>query len=114
MLSRLPLFLAGLNGFLAVAFGAFGAHVMWNPQAKAWLATGAAYQLAHAVAGVAVERRSRLAAWLFAAGGLIFASALYSLALGGPPTMGAVAPVGGLLLLSGWVTVMVASFRSKP
>ncbi len=114
MIARLCLALAALNGFLAVTFGAFGAHMIWNSQAKAWLATGAAYQLAHAVAAVAAERRSVTASALFGAGGLIFAAALYGLALGAPRVMGAVAPVGGLLLLAGWAALLVSAFRSKP
>ena len=45
----LPL-LAAVCGFLAIAFGAFGAHGMADPQAKAWAQTGTAYLLPHVVA----------------------------------------------------------------
>ena len=40
---RSLLALAGLNGLLAVGIGAFGAHAIADPQAKAWIATGALY-----------------------------------------------------------------------
>ena len=45
--------LAAVNGLMAVAAGAFGAHGVSDPQVKDWLRTGAQYQLAHAVAGLA-------------------------------------------------------------
>src|SRR3954470_18369626 len=58
---RLWLALAALNGFLAVAAGAFGAHAVSDPQAKEWLRTGAQYQAIHAVAALACFGLLRLA-----------------------------------------------------
>jgi len=77
-------------------------------KAKAWLETGGHYQLGHALGGVRLLPRLRLlqspaagiAAWLFLAGALIFSGSLYLMAFGGPRVLGAVTPIGGVLLLA--------------
>lgn len=109
---RLWMVLAALWGAMAVAAGAFGAHGVSDPQAKGWLQTGAHYQLAHALAVFACVMLWRLggasaavAAWLFLAGGLIFAGSLYLMALGAPRWLGAVTPIGGVLLILGWAAL---------
>lgn len=95
-----------MNGLLAVAVGAFGAHAIANPPAKAWIATGAAYGLGHAAAAFAVADRSRLAAWGMTAGALIFSASLYLIALTGERWLGAVAPIGGTLMIAGWALLV--------
>jgi uncharacterized membrane protein YgdD (TMEM256/DUF423 family) len=111
MKPRLPLTFASLSGFIAVAAGAFGAHGAPTPDAKALLETGGHYQLMHALAMFACFAAARgtkgaaVAAWLFLTGSLIFSCSLYALALGAPRIMGAVTPIGGLLLLAGWLTL---------
>lgn len=104
-------------GALAVAVGAFGAHGLdWtlpNRSAENW-ETGARYQMYHAVAlvlcGLLAERGRRLtvAAWFFLGGTILFAGALYSLGLGGPRWFGAIAPIGGTLLIGGWITLAIS------
>jgi uncharacterized membrane protein YgdD (TMEM256/DUF423 family) len=117
---RAQLVLAALWGLMAVAAGAFGAHAASDPQAKGWLQTGAQYQLAHALAVfacLAVQRAyagapaASLAAWLFVVGALLFAGSLYLMALTGVRALGAVTPIGGVLLLAGWATLAWAVFR---
>jgi uncharacterized membrane protein YgdD (TMEM256/DUF423 family) len=102
---------AGLLGFSAVAFGAFGAHGLRARLSPAMLEvyrTGALYHLVHAVAALAVVlagdrlRRGRLILTLFTAGIVVFAGSLYALAITGVATLGAVTPLGGLLLLAAW------------
>lgn len=125
MEARIWLTLAALSGFLGVAAGAFGAHGVSDPKAKAWLETGGHYQLIHALAVFACFVVWRLlqapaagiAAWLFLAGALIFSGSLYLMALGGPRMLGAVTPIGGVLLLAGWLVLAWAAFagaRSGP
>lgn len=115
--ARLWMTLAAISGFIAVAAGAFGAHGVSDPQAKSWLQTGAQYQMVHALAVFACVYLWRLggggaglAAWLFLAGSLIFAVSLYAMALGAPRILGAVTPVGGLLLLGGWAVLAWTAF----
>ncbi len=111
--ARWWLALAAVNGLMAVAAGAFGAHGVSDPQVKEWLRTGAQYQLAHAVAGLVCFALLRVeiepaswAGWLFGLGGLIFGGSLYLMALTGLRVLGAVTPVGGLLLMLGWAALI--------
>ncbi len=95
--------LAALSGAIAVAAGAFGAHGA-SGVAQEWLRTGGQYQLLHAVAAlVAIRFDARGPAWLFVAGGAIFAGTLYLMALGAPRWFGAITPIGGALLIGGWL-----------
>ena len=120
---RLCLGGAGLHGLMAVSFGAFGAHGLKRlmttlpPEEAAlrlsWMATGAHYQLAHAAALLALASLSigatlklHRAAWALLLGPLIFSGTLYAMALGAPRWLGAVTPVGGLLMLAGWGLVL--------
>lgn len=112
--SRNLLVFAALNGALGVTLGAFAAHGA-SPQVKTLLATGAQYQLLHAVLAVACAlssaRTIHLAGWLGASGGLVFSLALCALGLLSLSAMGAVAPLGGLLMLAGWVLLAFAGLR---
>jgi uncharacterized membrane protein YgdD (TMEM256/DUF423 family) len=118
MSPRIWLTLASLWGFMAVCAGAFGAHGVADPKAKAWLETGGHYQLIHALAVFACFAAWRLlqapaagvAAWLFLAGSLVFSGSLYLMAFGGPRALGAVTPIGGVLLLAGWAVLAWACF----
>ena len=120
--ARIWMVLASLSGLIAVAAGAFGAHGVADPQAKGWLQTGAHYQLVHALAVFACVMLWRLggttaglAAWLFLAGGFIFSATLYAMALGGPRILGAVTPIGGVLLILGWAVLAWTAFSgAKP
>lgn len=95
--------LAALSGAIAVAAGAFGAHGASGTAAE-WLKIGGQYQLIHAVAAlIALRMKARGAAWLFVAGGAIFAGSLYLMAVGAPRWLGAVTPIGGVLLIGGWL-----------
>lgn len=109
---------AALCGALAVALGAFAAHGA-GPQVKTLLTTGAQYQIVHALLALACAAwpgRARLvsvAGWLAGTGGLIFGLSLASIGLLQLPVMGAVAPVGGVLMIAGWLVVGLAVFRSQ-
>jgi uncharacterized membrane protein YgdD (TMEM256/DUF423 family) len=111
--------LAALDGLMAVAAGAFGAHGVSDPGVKSFLATGAQYQMVHAVAalaGFALARELGAAAtWagrLFGLGGLLFGASLYALALGGARPLGAITPLGGLLMIAGWAALIYAAVRA--
>ncbi len=95
--------LAALSAALAVAAGAFGAHGASSPQAAEWLRTGGLYQLIHAVGALAIMGVARGPAVLLLAGGAIFGATLYAMALGAPKFLGAVTPIGGTLMIAGWL-----------
>lgn len=122
MTSHLLPALAALNGLLAVAFGAFGAHGLTDPQAKAWAATAAQFQLPHAVAvlallawrdSAATRGGTRAVGWLLGLGALVFASALDALALGAPRAVAMLAPLGGGAMLIGWLTLLAISLKRQ-
>ncbi len=104
--------LAALSGAIAVAAGAFGAHGA-SGAAVEWLRTGAQYQLLHAVAAlVALRLEARGPGWLFVIGAAIFAGTLYLMAVGAPRWFGAITPIGGALLIAGWL--WLAWLAAKP
>jgi uncharacterized membrane protein YgdD (TMEM256/DUF423 family) len=105
---------AGALGFLGVALGAFGAHGLRDHLAPGMLEvykTGVLYHLIHAVALLAVAlgggqlARPRAVGTLWVAGVVIFSGSLYALAITGIGVLGAITPIGGLLLMAGWVTL---------
>lgn len=105
--------LAALSGAMAVGAGAFGAHGATG-QAEEWLKTGGQYQLVHAVAAlVAIQMQARGVAWLFIIGGAIFAGTLYLMALGMPRWLGAITPIGGALLIGGWLWLAWTAMRGS-
>jgi uncharacterized membrane protein YgdD (TMEM256/DUF423 family) len=115
--ARIWLTLAALNGLIAVAAGAFGAHGVSDLKAKDWLRTGAEYELAHALAVFACvfvwrmgAGAAGIAAWLFLIGAALFSWSLYLMALTGQRWMVLATPLGGLFLLAGWATLAWAAF----
>ena len=113
---------AALGGAVAVIAGAFSAHGLdgvASAKAIGWLQTGSSYQALHALAMLAVVALSRTASihgrlalaaqWFFLAGIILFPGALYGLALDGPRWLGAVAPLGGLAFIAGWLSLALAA-----
>lgn len=111
---------AGL-GALAVVFGAFGAHALKDrltPEELEWWKTGVLYHALHAIALVAFglfarERNAGIAGLCFLVGTAIFSGTLYAMALGAPKWLGMITPIGGLLLIAGWLAFAVAARRLK-
>ena len=113
-MDRLFFVLGSISGFLGVALGAFGAHALKARLDADLLATfevGVRYQMYHAFALLAVGWAQtrwpgsvlNASGWLFVAGTVIFSGSLYALSLSGQRWLGAVAPIGGLALLAGWL-----------
>jgi uncharacterized membrane protein YgdD (TMEM256/DUF423 family) len=113
-MDRLFFAIGALSGFIGVALGAFGAHALkgrLDPDLLATFEVGVRYQMYHAFALLAVgwaQTRWRgkvlnASGWLFVAGTVIFSGSLYALSLSGMRWLGAVAPVGGIALLAGWL-----------
>jgi uncharacterized membrane protein YgdD (TMEM256/DUF423 family) len=95
--------LAALSVALSIAASAFGAHGASSPQAAEWLRTGGFYQLVHAVAALILANAARGPASLLLIGAAIFAFTLYAMAVGGPRWLGAITPIGGSLMIAGWL-----------
>lgn len=116
--------LGAVNGFLAVAFGAFAAHALRNLLSSGLLEvfqTGVEYQGVHALALLAVgilgrdnrDRALNLAGWAFATGIVLFSGSLYLLALTDIRWMGAVTPLGGTAFLLGWGALAWHAMRDR-
>jgi len=124
--ARIWIAVAALSGAISVIVGAFAAHGLdlrteAGLKAREWLQTGSHYQMVHALAMLGVcalggaellnARLAGVALWLFLVGSVLFPGALYSLSFGGPRWFGAVAPVGGLAFIAGWVFLAIAAFK---
>ena len=102
---------AAALGFLGVALGAFGAHLL-NPLLTAngttavWQ-TAVLYQLIHAVAGLWAAGRNPTVVWLWAIGIIFISGSLYLLAVTNIKWLGAITPFGGLLFLAGWAVLVL-------
>ena len=115
---------AALSGAVVVIAGAFGAHALEGqlaPRLAAAFETGVRYQAWHTLALLAVLawRAShqlagqRLAMALWAAGMALFAGSLYAMALSGATGLGMVTPVGGVLMIGGWLALAGAILRAR-
>jgi uncharacterized membrane protein YgdD (TMEM256/DUF423 family) len=115
------LFVGAVNGFLAVAAGAFAAHGLEArvaPRALEIFQTGAHYHLTHAIALAAVSlvrgpgtARANLAGWLFTIGIVLFSGSLYFLVLANSTALVLLTPVGGVSFLAGWVMLALAALK---
>jgi uncharacterized membrane protein YgdD (TMEM256/DUF423 family) len=122
---RLFFALGSISGGLAVALGAFGAHMLRARLAADMLAnfeTGARYQMYHALALLAVawavsrwpdSAMPVAAGWLFVAGTLLFSGSLYVMALTEWRWLGAVTPLGGVAFAAGWFCLLLAAWRGQ-
>jgi uncharacterized membrane protein YgdD (TMEM256/DUF423 family) len=105
--------ISALLGALAVGLGAFGAHALEDQLAETgrtgtW-ETAVLYHLVHA--GILVVLATlpvwRPRTWMaFCAGIVIFSGSLYTLCLTGITWLGAVTPIGGVLLIAGWLALL--------
>jgi uncharacterized membrane protein YgdD (TMEM256/DUF423 family) len=109
-------------GFLAVAMGAFGAHgLKTRLEETGQLAnfhTAAQYHMYCALAIVAVGllamagrtgAASTVSGWSLLIGSTIFSGSLYLLGVTGLKWLGAVTPIGGVLILVGWAALAAAA-----
>ncbi|MCK6455234.1 MAG: DUF423 domain-containing protein [Phycisphaerae bacterium] len=116
------LLVSAVNGLVAVAAGAFGAHALKDRLPAPDLAifeTGARYQMYHALALLAVAWLAdrapsplvTAAGWAFTIGCVIFSGSLYALTLSGLRWLGAITPIGGVGLMLGWLLLAAAAIR---
>ena len=107
---------------VAVATGAFGAHMLKPRLSEHMLEvfeTGVRYHMFHALAllfsGLAfIQWETKIfqkAALAFVAGILFFSGSLYLLALSETRWLGAVTPLGGLCFMTGWACLALGFLR---
>ena len=111
--------MGALFGAFAIVTGAFGAHALQArlaPEDLDLWKTAVLYHALHASALVLYglfdrNGRGRVAGWSFALGIVIFSGTVYALALGAPKWFGAITPIGGGLLVLGWLAFAVNASR---
>lgn len=123
-MQHLFLFMAGINGFIAVALGAFAAHGLKNslsPELLVTFQTGVQYHMYHTLAllGIGIltflfpsQSLLKVAGYLFLLGILLFSGSLYVLALSGIRWLGAITPLGGVAFLGGWTLLAWSMLRA--
>ncbi len=115
---------ATILGATAVIIGAFGAHYLkqiFTPEQLISFETGVKYQFYHALAllftgviGIYFNSKYlNYAAWLFLIGTIFFSGSIYLLNILkaksqiGISGLGIITPIGGLLLIAGWVCLLI-------
>ncbi|MEG0054319.1 MULTISPECIES: DUF423 domain-containing protein [Hafnia] len=124
MSSRSMMIFAAISGFVFVALGAFGAHVLSRTLGVAemdWLHTGLQYQGIHtlAILGLAALMQRRKNLWfywssaLLALGTVLFCGSLYCLALSHLKLWVYITPIGGVCFLVGWALMLIGALRMR-
>lgn len=109
---------------LAVALGAAGSHAlttMLNERSMDLFELGVNYQIYHALGLLAIgiiysqfsNKKTIIAGWLMFIGVIGFCGGLYLYAITQEEWVRSIIPVGGVLLISSWIALILAIF-SKP
>ena len=124
--ARIFLVFGSLALLLAVAMGAFGAHLLKTrlaPEMMAVYETAVHYHFYHALGLLVVGLlalhvpAAALLGWvggLMAAGLILFCGSLYTLSLSDVRGLGMITPVGGLAFIMAWLLLAAAVWRAKP
>jgi uncharacterized membrane protein YgdD (TMEM256/DUF423 family) len=122
------IFLATFFGTTAIVLGAFGAHAIGNQLSVDSLKvyeTAVKYQMYHALYLLFVSQNKALTEvtkkyifWVIALGVLMFSGSLYLLSTNTITTLdfkflGPVTPIGGMLLILGWLFLLRSTFIKK-
>ncbi len=114
---RIWVAIGAIMGALAVAAAAYAAHAPIDPVRAKALASAVQMQGWHALALVAVGLVGASGGWpmhvagaLFLMGLALFCGAVY-LPLFGGPSLGMTAPVGGTMLIVGWLVFAAGALR---
>lgn len=119
---KILLIIGAINGFIAVALGAFGAHglegKLTESQLETWN-TAVQYQMFHTIAilsvGLLLQKISATslhwAGWMFLIGIIIFSGSLYIYSITSIKMFAMITPIGGVAFLIGWVLLAVAAFK---
>jgi uncharacterized membrane protein YgdD (TMEM256/DUF423 family) len=113
---------ASLFGMLSVIFGAFGAHALKKILSTDQLHSfevGVKYQMYHAIVllvlGFNSDYTTSTIYWCFTIGIILFSFSIYGLVISDAKGkklrfLGPITPIGGLLLVVGWLLILLNSF----
>ncbi|SPL69532.1 DUF423 domain-containing protein [Acinetobacter stercoris] len=114
--------ISAINLALAVILGAFGAHGLKahaTSEQIAWWQTSTEYFFYHALGLLILGVLAKIAPSFplkgsficIQVGILIFCGSLYLMGLGAPRALGAITPVGGTLMIIGWLLLAWNAFK---
>ncbi|MFD2599410.1 DUF423 domain-containing protein [Sphingobacterium corticis] len=123
-MQKVVLISGAIFGFLAIIFGAFGAHALkkiLSEEKVASFEVGVRYQMYGALTllliGIGLDFDMRTARWAFFGifyGTIVFSGSIYILSFkeylkaDGLKIFGPITPLGGLLLLVGWACIFLS------
>lgn len=125
MTTRTTLITGSVFMALAVAFGAFGAHIvegLLTPERFDVYKTGVDYHFYHALGllilgaiatNIPENRWLSWSGYCFTAGILIFSGSLYLLTLTDTGWLGAITPIGGVAFILGWIFLAMGVFAGR-
>ena len=113
---------AAFFGMLSVILGAFGAHALkknLSPEQLHSFEVGVKYQMYHAIVllvlGLNPNYTTVAMYWCFTMGIVLFSFSIYGLVLSDAKGkklrfLGPITPIGGLLLVGGWLLLLISTF----
>ncbi|QFZ53515.1 DUF423 domain-containing protein [Oceanihabitans sp. IOP_32] len=122
MTQQIILITASIFGLLSIIFGAFGAHALKKILSEEQLQSfevGVKYQMYHAIVllilGLNYAFTTPAIYWCFTLGTVLFSFSIYGLVLSDAKGkklrfLGPVTPLGGLLLVIGWLLLLINAF----
>ena len=121
-MARVFVILGSINMLLAVALGAFGAHIVRDLISDHYYTiyqTGVDYHMFHSLGILLVGiialkipgKQINWSGWLLFMGIVIFSGSLYVLSLTGISILGAITPIGGVSFLIGWLLLALAAYK---
>lgn len=117
--------IASILGFLAVVLGAFGAHALkekLSPEALNSFETGVRYMMYHTIVILFINSYSGFTdkikntiSLLFFIGILFFSGSIFAISIGGvaAKSIWFITPLGGILLIFGWLIMILSFMRIK-
>lgn len=127
-MDRKIILIGGVLGVAAIVLGAFGAHglkELISPESKAIFEKGVEYQMYHALfllflgtTSLVSEKAKNSILILVISGVVFFSGSLYFLACNSLfsfdfKKIGIITPIGGLLLISAWITLFLHLIKQK-
>jgi uncharacterized membrane protein YgdD (TMEM256/DUF423 family) len=120
MQKNIVITLGAIFGFLGVALGAFGAHILktnLTPELMETYKTGILYQLIHSVViivvGFAGTKKYFKSVYFFTAGIILFSFSLYIYSVFNIKIFAMLAPFGGASFMTGWLLLIIYSLKKE-
>lgn len=121
-MERFFFIVGAFSAFISVTAGAYGSHGLkgkLSPEMLSVFEIGVRYQMYHALGLIAVSFASvqwpgklmLAAGCLFIAGALLFSGTIYLYCLTGTKWFGPLTPIGGALLMAGWLSLAVGAMK---